>query len=674
MNAYKNWRLNVDENNIAWVYFDAENKAHNTLDSQAMRELGSVLDAIDAIKQPKGMVILSAKEKSFCMGADINEFYDAADPELIKQHLEMGQGILKRITRLPFPTVAVINGFCLGGGLELTLACRYRIGQSDDKTLMGLPEVRLGLLPAWGGTVRLTALVSPLVALPMMLSGKMADARSAKRSGLLDIIVPKRQLINAARYTILHPPKKRKKSIFINLFQLTLLRKMAAHFMRKSIAKHAKPEHYPAPYKILNNWQQNLSGDKPYQLEVKSFLELLQTHTARNLTRIFFLQEHLKSQGKQVKSRVAHVHVIGAGTMGGDIAIWCMLKGLKVTLQDRTPDLLKNAIKRAADSAKTQLKDPTLIAQALDRFIPDASGEGISHADVIIEAVFEDLAVKKALFKEVGEKAKETAIIASNTSSISLDDLKTALPNPDRLVGIHFFNPVAKMQLVEVVHTDTVLKNVLDEALAFVHQIGKLPLAVKNCPGFLVNRVVGSYLVEGARLVEEGVPIQLIDKAATDFGMVMGPIMTADLVGLDVCFAVAQNLSHEKPAILQEKIAKGQLGKKTGKGFYRYKNGKMQRENNAAQSPLSQQEILDRLLLLMLNESVACNAEKIAASSDDIDIGIILGMGFAPFLGGPMTYARHAGYEKLVEKLKHYEKTLGKRFKPSPGWETLMKL
>ncbi len=643
-----NWQLNTDIDNIAWLHFDNEHNKVNILHSAAVKELDQILDELKN-KNPKALVILSNKEASFCMGADIHEFADSTDLDQIKSHVISGQAVMQKLADLPFPTIALIHGFCLGGGLELALACRYRI--AEDNALFALPEVRLGIQPAWGGSVRLPQTIHPLKALNMMLTGGMIKAYFAKKIGLVDAVIPKRQRLNAARYIALNG-FKRSKHLGHRLADIALVRKCVAFFVRQQVLKKANPAHYPAPFQIIDNWQKyGAKGKEAYVAEVDSFMHLLAGSTAKNLIRLFLLQEQLKASGKKVEEKIKHVHVIGAGTMGGDIALWCMQKGLTVSLQDKNAQALSR-----------------VMAHAADNLIPDVNGDGIAHADLIIEAVFEDLAVKQAVFNDIKNKMKPNAIVASNTSSISLAEF------PYPIVGIHFFNPVAKMQLVEVVHTDTLPEDIRNKALSFAHQIGKLPIKVKDCPGFLVNRSVAPYLLESARLIEEGMPIEQLDKIVTDFGMIMGPGILIDLVGLDICLAAVTNLGATAPKVLLDKIAHGYLGKKTGEGFYTYKNGKPVKMHTGTDLSISSEIVIERILLPMINECVACLGEGIVESTDEIDAGLIFGIGFAPFRGGPMQYAKDQGYEKIYEKLKSYQEKYGQRFVPKSGWDLFVKL
>jgi len=456
----------------------------------------------------------------------------------------------------------------------------------------------------------------------------------------------------------------------------TFVRPILARFLREKVGQKASPKHYPAPYAVIDNWVKYgvEPADRALKAEADSLAQIAMGDTARNLIRVFMLQERLKGLSKGVNFKAHHVHVVGAGTMGGDIAAWCALRGLTVTLQDREPKFIAPAIKRANDLFVKKLKLPRLVDQAMDRLRPDVEGIGIPKADVIIEAIFENLEAKQKLFKEVELIAKPTAILATNTSSIPLDEINSVMQKPQRLVGIHFFNPVAVMQLVEVVRSNVATDEVIKDAIAFVRQIDRLPLPVKSSPGFLVNRILMAYLMEAMTILGEGVPAAAIDKAALDFGMPMGPIELADVVGLDVCLAVAKNLSAHLggtvPQKLVDMVSAGKLGRKSGSGFYTYKNGKPVKEK-ITDDQINYTELADRMILRFVNESMTCLREKIIADSDLLDAGMIFGTGFAPFRGGPMHYAYSLGVDVVVAKLNEFAQKFGERFKPDAGWSSV---
>jgi 3-hydroxyacyl-CoA dehydrogenase/enoyl-CoA hydratase/3-hydroxybutyryl-CoA epimerase len=567
-----------------------------------------------------------------------------------------------------------LTGFCLGGGLELALACRYRIAEESNKTRLGFPEVKVGIHPGWGGTVRAPKLIGITQAFNLILSGHTISGKAAAKLGLVDEAVPKRQLIHAAIYYITHTPAKRKSTFFSYLANQKISRQLIAQYMRKKLHEKINPLHYPAPFDVLNNWEHvGIEGSIPYEREAKSCSKLFFSDTCQNLVRVFFLQEKLKSLAKNKVFSPHYVHIIGAGTMGGDIAAWCALQGFKVTLQDLEEKYIAPAIKRANALFKSKLKEKYLVQRAMDNLIPDQYGYGLKKADIVIEAVVEDLSIKQSIFKMIEEKAKPDAILATNTSSIPLDEINTVLQSRDRLVGIHFFNPVAKMQLVEVVKGNYTRSDVIEKSTIFVRMIDKLPLPVKSSPGFLVNRILMPYLLESVNLLSEGISTMTIDAAMINFGMPMGPITLADTVGLDVCLSVANYLGKyfntPIPPRLIELVDQHKLGRKSGEGFYQYdKNGK-QIKSQQNTSNHSLQDISDRLILRMLNEAFACLREGVVDNSDLLDAGMIFGTGFAPFRGGPIQYAKSQGIETLYQQFIQQLQSKGEHIEQAKSWE-----
>jgi 3-hydroxyacyl-CoA dehydrogenase / enoyl-CoA hydratase / 3-hydroxybutyryl-CoA epimerase len=640
---YRNWKLETDGDGLVWLSFDKAEGSANVLSAEVMSELDRIFDALSEQK-PRGLVIRSAKESGFIAGADIEEFTKLKDADDAMRMVRRGWDLYNKLASLPFPTLALVSGFCMGGGVELALACRYRVAVDQPGTRFALPEVMLGILPAWGGVMRLPRVVGPSAALDMLLTGRAVDARRAGRIGLVDAVVPPRIQENAARMMVLESPRPRKLPFLQRLMSSAFMRPFVAAMARSQVAARASPDHYPAPYAILELWRK-YDGDPfaPRPEDPASVIGLMEGDTARNLIRIFFLQERMKSLGKDSDFKAARVHVVGAGVMGGDIAAWCAMRGLTVTLQDQSPERIAPAMKRAADLFKRRLRDKARVRDALDRLVPDTAGDGVRRADVVIEAIFENLQAKRELFAKVEAQAKPEAILASNTSSLKLADIGATFKNPSRLVGIHFFNPVPQLQLVEVVKGESTDAKVAKKAAAFVRQIDKLPLPVKDTPGFLVNRVLGPYIDQALRMVDEGFAPETLDAAAVAFGMPMGPVELADTVGLDISLAVGKELGGENaevPKKLAELVAAGNLGRKTGRGYYPWKDGKA-RKRKAKSAPA---DLSAKLMAPYFREARAAVADGVVADADLADAGLIFGTGFAPFLGGPLNYLKEQGY------------------------------
>ena len=665
---YNHWLVEKDAEEIVWLGFNRNDSAVNTINHEVLDELNTVLQIIAKDHAAKGLIIYSGKEKGFIAGADVHEFSQFETQEQLTDFLRKGQAVFARIESLVIPTVAMIHGFCMGGGLEMSLACNYRIISDDQDTRLGLPEILLGFHPGWGGTVRLPRLIGGFSALTqVILTGQALSASRAKKLGLVDEVVPFRQLKRAAVYYVQSKPAKHQPTRIQALTNHSWARTVLSALIRYQVKKKVNPQHYPAPFSTINFWEkEGCEGERPYFKEVESVQNLVAySDTAKNLIRIFSLRDRMKGFAKESDFKANHVHVIGAGVMGGDIAAWCALKGLQVTLQDQSYAQIAPAIGRAYALFKKKLKQPRLVQAAMDRLLPDPEGLGVSRADLIIEAVFENLAVKQEIMKAVEKKAKKEAIIATNTSSIPLDEISHTMADGKRLVGIHFFNPVAKMELVEVVTGKKTDQEIAKQACAFVGQIGRLPLPVKSMPGFLINRVLMPYLLECVQLVEEGYAGSAIDDSARAFGMLMGPVELADTVGLDVCLAVAENLTASfggtVPQRLRDMVKAGKLGRKSGEGFYRYKNGKPIKPKVVNEKPMK--DIANRLILRMVNEAASCLRDGVVADSDLLDAGMIFGTGFAPFRGGPMHYAKEFGQDNLNELFAKLASEYGERFK-----------
>lgn len=671
----KNWKLNRDENNVAWLNLDKQNSSTNTLSKEVLEELLTILQTLEIQPLPKGLVIRSSKSTGFIAGADIQEFKKINTSEAAFDLIRQGQIVFNRLASLPFPALALIDGYCLGGGLELALACRYRIVIDDPKTKLGLPEVMLGIHPGWGGTVRLPRLIGDLKALELILSGKTVSAKVAFKMGIADALVPRRQGNNAIQQFLQKLPAPHKPTFLERLPGFKCLRPIFAYWLRKEVAKKVNRTFYPAPFAAIDHWSlYGCQNDGAFISEAKSISQLVVSDTARNLVRVFFLQEKLKNAARDLNYKPEHVHIVGAGVMGGDIAAWCALKGIKVTLQDQNPQAIAIAFKRALDLFKKLLKEPALIKASMDKLIPDILGNAIPKADLIIEAIIEKPEAKIELFTRLEKIAKPEAIFATNTSTIPLKEITPHLQRKDRLIGIHFFNPVGRMPLVEVIGMEETDPTILQKGLAFVRAIDKFPLPVKSAPGFLVNRILMPYLLESISLLESGVMSTAIDKAAVDYGMPMGPIELADTVGLDVCLYAAENLMHyfggTVPALLRKLVEQKHLGKKTGKGFYVYKNDKPLKPK-LIKSYRVPEDVVERLIFRMLNEAVACLREGIVPDADFVDAGMILGAGFPPFRGGPIHYIHEQGEPLLLQRMNLLSQRYGERFLPNKGWHEI---
>jgi 3-hydroxyacyl-CoA dehydrogenase/enoyl-CoA hydratase/3-hydroxybutyryl-CoA epimerase len=668
-------QLKTDDQGIAWLHFDHADSAVNILSVELLQELEQLLDELQATL-PKGLIILSDKPNGFVAGADVESFRSGMHQHEAESHVRWVHRLYQRIEDLPFPTLCMIHGFCLGGGLELALSCNYRVTRDDESTRLAFPEVKLGIFPGYGGSVRSIERIGPLQAMKMMLSGRSISGKQAKKMGLVDQAVPERQLRDTAISYIDKPTAEKRPSWTQRILNSLPARHLLSPIFTRETAKHARPEHYPAPYALIEHWKAN-GGNRSamFDSEATEVSRLLTGETSQNLIRLFFLQERMKSLGARVAFKPQHLHVIGGGIMGGDIAAWCTLKGMTVTLQDREAKYLTQAVARAHKLFKRKLRSKRLVSAAMDRLIPDPKGYGVRQADVAIEAIFEDLETKQRLFKELEQQLKPEAIMASNTSSIPLEDIAEILHAPQRLIGLHFFNPVAKMQLVEVVHGKQTDAALIDKGAAFVRRIDRLPLPVKSSPGFLVNRILMPYLLEAMSLLDEGVPAPAVDEAAVAFGMPMGPVELADAVGLDICLAVAKKLAPlfdlSIPQKLQALVEEQKLlGKKTGQGFYRYNKGRLQREKvpGSYQPP---SDLADRMIFRLLNESVACLREGVVEDADLLDAGVVFGTGYAPFRGGPMHTIYSGGLEQQRHRLEILEQRHGGKFHPDSGWTKL---
>jgi 3-hydroxyacyl-CoA dehydrogenase / enoyl-CoA hydratase / 3-hydroxybutyryl-CoA epimerase len=639
----RNWRFSLDFEGIGWLTIDTPEAPVNTLSRQAIVELETLVmrfEDLIATGELLGVVLLSGKESGFIAGADITEFDNMTDHATLTAALARAHSLFDRIENLKVPFVCGIHGFCLGGGLELALASHYRVAVNDDKTRLGFPEVNLGLFPGFGGTGRSIRQAGPVDAMQLMLTGRMIRAGQARGMGLVDKLVRHRdQLRWEGRKAVLTGKRSSPAPWAKRMMGNRFVRPQLATRMRAEVRKKARPEHYPAPYALIElfekhggNWRDMIKG------EAERFVPLMATDTAKNLRRVFFLSEGLKKQGLRGadKPMFRRVHVIGAGIMGGDIAAWCALRGLGVTLQDLDMERIKPALDRAKELFKKRLRKPVEVQNAIARLEADVTGKGIARADVIIEAVVEKLDIKRQVFAEVEARARPDAMLATNTSSIELERIAEGMQTPSRLIGLHFFNPVAQLPLVEVIRSSFNTDRDIAMGASFALAIGKSPVVVKSAPGFLVNRVLMPYMLGAVERVEKGESKELIDAAAVAFGMPMGPIELMDTVGLDVGASVAHELGHEVPedSRFATLVSNKNLGRKAGQGFYKWEKGKAVKAETPAHADLA--GLGRELVKPLVDTTVKVVDEGIVASRELADIGVILGTGFAPFLGGPM--------------------------------------
>ncbi len=663
------WKLEVDADRVAWLTCDMAGASTNVLSGEVVRQLSVKLGEAAALL-PIAMVVRSGKRNGFIAGADIKEFLNVRTPAQGYELVRAGQSVLDQLEQLPFPTVAALHGFALGGGLELALACTYRVGADETALSLGLPEVLLGIHPGFGGTVRSVRLIGVRPSLELMLRGKPFKGARAKALGLLDELVPAAELAARAKAVGLSRPPRKTAPFLEKLMNSSAARPFVARQSMAVLRHSVRREHYPAPYAIVDLWRKyGAVGDAAYEAEARSISELMCTPSSRNLVRVFMLQDRLKGLGGGSSAEFKHLHVIGAGVMGGDIAAWAAFRGMNVTLQDRSEALIEPALSRAKAFFERRLKTPAAAAETMARLKMDVKGDGAALADVVIEAIFEDIEAKQALYAELEPKLKRTAVLATNTSSIQIEILCRKLSDPSRLVGIHFFNPVAQLQLVEIVAGAATRTEVVQDALKFTRKLDKLPLPCKSAPGFAVNRILTPYVNEAFFALEEGIPAAAIDRAAEQFGMPLGPIELSDVVGLDVSLHVGQvlgkALGREVPQILVKLVEQRKLGRKSGEGFYRWQDGKAQKEQPPTAVP---PDLEDRLILPMINEAVACLREGTVQDADLLDAAAVFATGFAPFRGGPLQYAKDRGITGITHRLNELADRYGERFRPDAGW------
>ena len=638
------WRFEIDREGIAWATFDREGESANSLGRRPLEELMAIVDRVEEgtrRHEIRGLVLMSGKEKGFIVGADIREFDQLETEPQVSEAIRPVNAMLDRIEKLPIPVVAAIHGVCVGGGLELVLACHWRVATRDDTTRVGFPEVKLGIFPGFNGTARSIRQAGALAAMQAMLSGSMIRATAARAMGMLDELVASPGALRwAARKAVLAKKKSRPAPFAKAILSKWPARGLLARRMRDEVKKKAREAHYPAPYRLIDLFERHGGSEADLKAnETRMFAPLMVSGTSRNLRRVFRLSELLKAQApKDLGFKPLRVHVIGAGTMGADIAGWCVVSGMEVTLQDLKSELIEKGIAAQGKLISRKFKTRALRDAAKARLIADPEGQGIARADVVIEAIVERLDAKQGLFKSLEGKLKPGAVLATNTSSLMVEDIAQGLAEPGRLIGIHFFNPVAMMPLVEVVRGKGSREDEVRKGAAFVTAIGKFPLITASKPGFLVNRVLAPYMMGAMQRVDQGQDKEQIDEAARTFGMPMGPIELADTVGLDVCAHVGRIMKLEADGSrLDRLVASGRTGKKSGEGFYVWKDGKPVRSDKKF-DPREMETLGRELVQPMISEAQRALDEAIVESADLVDAGVIFGTGFAPFRGGPLHY------------------------------------
>jgi 3-hydroxyacyl-CoA dehydrogenase / enoyl-CoA hydratase / 3-hydroxybutyryl-CoA epimerase len=694
-------RRQVDHS-ICVLTFDRPESSANIFDAATLSDLDQQLDFIEKEDSLEGVVILSAKKSIFIAGADLKTLLHQAQTGEMRVFIAEGQRVFNRLAALQIPTCAAIHGACAGGGYEITLACDWRVASDDPATRIGLPETTLGLIPAWGGCTRLPRLIGPEKAAEVILKGKLYSAQEAKQLGLVDEIVPREKLLEVARKKLRDGKRPSPSS----------LSRREADGEAAGEGKRSAPRASgnPAPARALEIIRKNLQIDQSLAAELTTIAELGETDATQNLIRNFFLAEKYKrGSSKQTLEKITHAAVIGAGVMGSGIAQWLSSRGVSVILRDvGTEELtrgLANIEKTYADAVKRGIMTEEKAKEGRARIVASSAPIELRDVQIVIEAASEKLEIKKQIFRDLAQKAPRAAMLATNTSALPISDLATETEVPERVIGLHFFNPVSRMKLVEVVVGTETSDETIGRALGFVRQLAKLPVTMRDSPGFLVNRVLFPYLLEAAELFGNGASAQEIDNALLRWGMPMGPLRLIDEIGVDITVDIANTLEKtyrerdRVSKILREMLSAKMLGRKSGGGFYKY-DDKSQTANaeieklraanpvipseNASPARTEEsrheslkvtqrdrstalrfaqddgEDVANRLMFLMVNEAARCLEENVVASPEDADFGMILGTGFPAWRGGPLRFAENFGIKKLVEEMEKLARTNGK--------------
>jgi 3-hydroxyacyl-CoA dehydrogenase / enoyl-CoA hydratase / 3-hydroxybutyryl-CoA epimerase len=662
-------RREIGDDGICVLSFDRPESGANIFDAPTMENLREHVDAIEKDRSIKGVIVISAKKSIFIAGADLKTLLRQGQTGEMRGFIAEGQKVFNRLAALKVPTVAAIHGACAGGGYEVTLACDYRVASDDPATKIGLPETGLGLVPAWGGSTRLPRLIGTSNAAEVILKGKLYGATEALRLGLVDEVVSKEQLLEAARKKLAAGKRKMEGGA------------PATPASQELSPPKVKGNDAPArAYEIIKRASDS-SLEESLALEVDAISELGATEATQNLIRNFFLADkYRKGSSKIAPEKIQHAAVIGAGVMGSGIAQWLSSRGVSVILRDVDSAAidrgLANIDKTYGDAVKRGLMNEAKAKEGRARIVASTQPVPMRDVQIVIEAASEKLEIKKRIFEELAANTPETTILATNTSALPIAELAQSTAMPARVVGLHFFNPVSRMKLIEVVVGRDTVEFTRERALGFARQIGKLPVLVQDSPGFLVNRVLFPYLLDAAQMFQNGVGADEIDNALLEWGMPMGPLRLIDEIGIDITVDIAATLEKafgerdRASKILQEMYSAKILGRKSGAGFYKYE-GKQQTPNEALQSwrqesgeKFGLENITNRLVYLMVNEAARCLEENVVATPEDADYGMILGTGFPVYRGGPLRFAESVGLKKVVTDMDGIHSRAGEKFAP----------
>ncbi len=694
----KTFHFEVKDQNIGVLTFDLPEEKVNKFSTPVMRELAQQISDLESNDQIKCLLLRSLKSGTFIVGADINEIVPVTDPEEGYRLSRLGQDVFDRFAQLPFPTIAVINGACMGGGTEIALACTYRIASDHDKTKIALPEVNLGIFPGWGGTQRLPRLIGLQRSLDIILSGKNLDAKRAYRAGLVDKVIPK-ELVEAAAFAFANDVisganvlarSRRKPRGFINfLLEKNPIGRMLIYYQARKMTLKRTKGHYPAPLEALKVIRKSYrkSLRRGLDIEARHFGRLIASQISKNLIKLFFWTETVKKETGTVKENinplpVKQAAVLGAGVMGGGIAQLFASRRIPIRVKDINFGAVAKAYEQASRVLAGQVKRRRITKLEFSHILQQITGaidySGFKNVDFVVEAIVEDLDIKKKVFGELEQYIRPDAIVVSNTSSLLINDMASAFKYPERFVGMHFFNPVDRMPLVEIIRGKKTSEGALTTSFQLAKTLGKTPVIVNDGPGFLVNRLLVPYMVEAISLLEEGVSIKRLDRALANFGMPMGPIELFDEVGIDVAYKVAKILAVSmgdrmaESGLLNRLIDRGRLGKKNGVGFYTYKGKDKVITRDVTdliqvktKIELTDTELVQRMIYPMVNEAARCLDEKIVSKPDKIDLAMIFGTGFAPFRGGLLNFADAEGLNKISDSLASFSHIYGERFKPA---------